>query len=306
MRGLRAQLGLGLSHIDSGGIGFCSTQSPGLLHADFVANRYYRRAPGQLGVTELTFSEMFTFARTGTADYVDVNGDTQTAADGVPRIGHHVMESGQLVNAGIRIEPGTPETLSIASSVHNAAGFSPWPNALSIAMDGYMTYQDTTPSTELTWLDWSQDADNNIQVLLIASTGTTGLPRFRQEESGTATIVNGDSNAYAPGSDVPFGIASRHGATFINGAHDGTLQTERTPTALADLSGAAIGLATTGTEINIRRFTVIVGDIGDTQIEAASDRTAGFNFLCPFDPASMAMGDFAQGDFNSNDFNTGG
>jgi len=51
-----------------------------------------------------TFSDLLTFTRSGSATYVDSTGTLQTAADGEPRIGHHVYENGAWVNKGIRLE----------------------------------------------------------------------------------------------------------------------------------------------------------------------------------------------------------
>ena len=44
------------------------------------------------------FSDALTFGRSGSATYVDSTGTLQTAADGVPRIGHHVWDGSQWVN----------------------------------------------------------------------------------------------------------------------------------------------------------------------------------------------------------------
>lgn len=60
---------------------------------------YFRANGAPLG-----FADLFTFARTGTATYFDSTGTLRTAADGEPRLGHHVYEGGQWVNKGLRIE----------------------------------------------------------------------------------------------------------------------------------------------------------------------------------------------------------
>jgi hypothetical protein len=81
-------------------------------------------------------------------------------------------------------------------------------------------------------------------LVISTSTTNTGLPYFRQYESGTGELVTGSPSSYSPDILVPFDVAARHGSTFINGALEGVALTEdTTPTALSDLSAQDLNLA---------------------------------------------------------------
>ena len=141
------------------------------------------------------------------------------------------------------------------------------PLAVSIQMEGAMTYADTA-DFEVYWYRWYEDTNNFIQTALDATGAKTGTPQFFQKYSGTVDQLGGGS--YSPGINVPFNIASRHGSTFINGAVDGTaLTADTTPVALPDLSATDLEL---GYDYNgtIKTFRVWAADLGDTGIEEAS------------------------------------
>ena len=61
---------------------------------------YYRTG----GVDRASLSDAMTFARAGGATYVDATGTIQTAAAGVPRVGHHVWDGSAWVNEGLLLE----------------------------------------------------------------------------------------------------------------------------------------------------------------------------------------------------------
>ena len=84
------------------------------------------------------------------------------------------------------------------------------PTALSIAMKGTMTYADEDVTLQSTFLNWSEDANDYIDSYLRTNLGT-GAFLVRQSEAGTVLPITGDVNAYSPGVNVPFNIASRHG-----------------------------------------------------------------------------------------------
>jgi len=112
-------------------------------------------------------------------------------------------------------------------------------------------------------VQWQADASNLIKQSAASSTFT-----FAQETAGTLDTVVGGS--FTAGVNTAFNIASRHGSTFINGAVSGSVLTvNTTPTAIADLSGAAFELTKTGT-MNVAQLVVWPEDIGDTGTDEAS------------------------------------
>jgi hypothetical protein len=81
-------------------------------------------------------------------------------------------------------------------------------------------------------------------------------------------VSEGAINAYSPDTNVPFNIAARHGSTFINAAHEGTLLTANTtPTILPDLSATDLDLGQIfmGTIGQFRMWSDDLGDVGITE-----------------------------------------
>ena len=154
------------------------------------------------------------------------------------------------------------------------------PPTVSIQMSGTMTYVDEglfastnhTGAGQATFYRQSAGAVDYIYGGIQTGTVRTGQVKITQRDSGAAGayMIDGASNDYSPGINVPFKIAARHGATFVNGAVDGTaLTANTTPTALPDLSSInlQLGYDYMGT---IGKFVVWNEDIGDTGIASAS------------------------------------
>ena len=142
--------------------------------------------------------------------------------------------------------------------------------AMSIAMDGQMTYADGDAAVEVVFGQWVADASNLIQIRLNTAAANLGAVQPLQIYGGVVDFVLSAADAYSAGSGIPFSIASRHGSTFINGAVDGTVLAENaTPTALPDLSAAVFRIAYDfmGT---ISTFRMWGADIGDAGIAEAS------------------------------------
>lgn len=141
---------------------------------------------------------------------------------------------------------------------------------MSIQMQGRMTYADTGVFTEVAPYQWRLDSNNRINLDLLTLSTRTGQFKFSQGSAGTFDSVDSATNAYSPGINVPFNIASRHGSTFINGAVDGVaLTADTTPTALPDLSATDLQLAYDymGT---IKLFRMWSDDLADAGIAEAS------------------------------------
>ena len=145
--------------------------------------------------------------------------------------------------------------------------------AVSIQMEGKMTYFDQHIAYEVVPYFWNVDTANRILAYLLTSGSNTGRLYFEQRAGGSTDEIDhvfGNPNSYAPGINVPFKIAARHGATFVNGAIEGTaLTVNTTPTVLPDLSSTnfELGFTYMGT---IGKFVVWNEDIGDTGIASAS------------------------------------
>jgi hypothetical protein len=159
---------------------------------------------------------------------------------------------------------------SFVGSIDNVSVREIDPLAVSIQMEGLVTYADTGDNDEVDFIRWSADSSNRILHFLQTTSTDVGQVIFRQDVSGIQDFVESATDTYSPGILVPFNIASRHGSTFINGAVDGTaLTADTTPVALPDLSATDLDLGYDfmGT---IKTFRIWAADIGDTGIAEAS------------------------------------
>jgi hypothetical protein len=151
-----------------------------------------------------------------------------------------------------------------------AANIPAYTTALSMALEGEMSYADEGLPTQSTFVYWAKDSNHEIRHALQTYLTDTGQPVFIQDNSSQKEVY-GAADAYSPGVYVPFSIAARHGSTFINGAVDGVALTEdSTPTALADLSAADLYLAYLSGPMLLFNFRFWAADIGDTGIAEAS------------------------------------
>jgi hypothetical protein len=134
-------------------------------------------------------------------------------------------------------------TSTFDGSVDNISVREINPLAVSIGMEGRMTYADIDAFDKPKMFRWYDSATDRIFHSLDTNNGT-GEPKFVQEANNIFDAVQGNGSEYAPDVFVPFNMAARHGSTFINGAVDGVaLTADTTPTALPDLSSTDLDLA---------------------------------------------------------------
>ena len=145
-----------------------------------------------------------------------------------------------------------------------------WNNsAVSIQMEGRITFADEDEFNAHQFVRWREDNNNFIALQLGTNTGDGGRYLVQQRDGGTLDSI-ASGIVFTTGVLTPFNIASRHGSTFINGAVSGTaLTADTTPTALTDLSGTNLQIAFNfmGT---VRQFVQYDADIGDTGLEEAT------------------------------------
>jgi len=169
------------------------------------------------------------------------------------------------------------------------------PLAVSIQMDGTMTYAKTFSGQEVIFGTWRVDDQNRIYTWLNTGSARTGAVEFRQASSGVGDqVVQPSPGSYSPGINVPFNIASRHGSTFINGAVDGTaLTANTTPTALPDLSATDLSIASTYMG-NIGQVRIWADDLGDAGLVTATAPS--------LEPSLSLTFDGSEGSFTVSDW----
>ena len=202
------------------------------------------------------------------------NSSTAASGDSILIYGAQV-EAGSTPSSYIPTSGSTVTSAADTMTVPSAN--LPWnPLAVSIQMEGTMTYADRNKSTasnpagEVVFVAWQADTDNEIYATVDTFSDRVGRVEFGQDALGTHLEVRGPDDTYSPGINIPFNISSRHGSTFINGAVDGVaLTANTTPVALPDLSATDmdIGPDFMGT---IKLFRVWADDLTDAGIEDAS------------------------------------
>jgi len=144
------------------------------------------------------------------------------------------------------------------------------PLAVSIQMDGRMTYADEgNQAGAVNFTNWLASGANYAKNRVDTDgSGTSGTFTTIQSVGGSFDFQQ--TATFSPGTLVPYNIASRHGSTFINGAVDGTaLTADTTPVALPDLSSTdfSLGYDYMGT---IKQLRVWPKDLADAGIAEAS------------------------------------
>lgn len=199
-----------------------------------------------------------TFTTTGTSVTVTVTGslDRFQLEEG-PTPSSYIPTAGSAVTRAA-------DTLKIP-----AAQLPHSSTAMSFAMKGAMTYADQDTGAQHIFLRWITGS-GFIQNQLDTPGSDTGQTTFRQNDgTGTVAVVS-VFDAYSPGVNVPFSIASRHTDHDINGAIEGTaLTADATPTALPDLSATDLELAVDFMGI-LTEFKMWDRGLDDAELESES------------------------------------
>ena len=144
------------------------------------------------------------------------------------------------------------------------------PLAVSIQMDGRVTYADTDNGTEARFFFWQKSGSAYLLHYIQTDGAKTGQIILAQFNGGTFDATATSATYLSPDILVPYSISGRHGSTFINGATDGVLLAAGVSSSLPDLSATnlELGQAYNGT---IRTFRIWGQDIGDAGLVEATE-----------------------------------
>jgi len=270
----------------SGDIGSLSYQSSNVTMQE-VGNGWYRLS----GVVNSASGAGQTVVRIYPTDS---SGDVATlvSGDGIYIWGAQV-EAASTPSSYIPTS-GATATRASESLTIPAANLPYSSTAMTIQMDGRVTYADEGAYSTSIGVSWRKDADNFI-ITMDCSTNSadTGRVFFSQEANSVYDAVSEPGpGSYSPDILVPFNIASRHGSTFINGAVDGVaLTANTTPTALPDLSSTDLSLGNiyNGT---IRNFRMWGNDIKDDGIEIVTQPSIAPSLSLSFDGSEASQVEF--------------
>lgn len=156
------------------------------------------------------------------------------------------------------------------------------PAAVSIAIEGYMTYADLDAFNTVTHFSWETgDGTGVISYGLSTNGSDTGSMFFTHMFDSVFYNSKGPDDK-SPGTNVPFSYSSAHTSSRCRGASDGVLGSDRVTLGIPDLIASDFEIAPTFNG-NITSLTIWADDITDPGIQAATTDGSGFNPLCPFD-----------------------
>jgi len=241
-----------------------ATQQSGTQNTiEDVGNGWYRCTIVMSSTTDLSGAVFIACANANGGFSVDLDGTSSI------RIADAQFEEGSTPSSYIPTA-GAAATRAAQSLTVPSTNTTPSTTAISMQIDGGITYADDDAAAQQTFLRWQADANNYISLDLDADSTATGEVNANQAVGGTVDTVVAASE-YSPGVNVDFNIASRHTSGAINVSKDGTAATEdTTPTSLVDLDAQDIEL---GQDFmgHIGQFRLWEDvDLADAGIEAAS------------------------------------
>jgi len=156
----------------------------------------------------------------------------------------------------------TTDTLTIA------AANLPYASAMSIWIKGTFTYDAVAHNNRVTFWRWRETDWSRYLLTKIDNNPTDGLFITQHDDDTVSTKIM--SEMFTPGSDIPFSIATRHGAGVLQAAVNGTLLSlDATPDAMPSLSTVVMELGFKGV-FTMEQFAMWHEDIGASAITSAS------------------------------------
>lgn len=143
--------------------------------------------------------------------------------------------------------------------------------AMTIHIEGRVTYSDSDSSTEGQFIYWQASASERIWLYLATNGALTGRTQVFNQGNGVTVALLVDPPQLTAGADRALSMASRHTASEVNGALNGTAETaDATPTAMPAVSGAQmrLGVSGNGMVLKIARLRIWTADLGDAGIAA--------------------------------------
>jgi hypothetical protein len=161
------------------------------------------------------------------------------------------------------------ETLSINQAKLVEALGGSMPAAVSIAIEGYMTYEDQDAFGTAHHVSWEDGGSNRLRFELSTNGADTGQMFFVNRISGTQYPSSTGVTDKSPGLNVPFSYSARYTANEVQGASDGVSTWVNTAPGIADLIAGQFSVAATG-NMTVTRLRIWAEDIDDAGLVAAT------------------------------------
>ncbi len=170
-------------------------------------------------------------------------------------------------DGNMRIRGNTPLNISLSRFSWREVTM---PAAISIAVDGFMTYADINDIDTLRLINYEVDSNERIRHIVSTSGAATGQVFFQHRVGGVQVASAAVATDKSPGVNVPISYAARHTGSETRGASSGVLASLVNPTSLTDVVTADFEIATIGNFVisTVRIWFVDIED--DGLVEATS------------------------------------
>jgi hypothetical protein len=190
----------------------------------------------------------------------DTDGDRDIIQDG----------TNSIIAANSQLETGSIPTSYISTLGAQAtraadtwtADLPDTSQTVSIQMGGLLSYADTGLARELGFYLLQDAANEYIEAYLNTAGSNTGTLVFRTQAAASGLTQVSQAGYLTPGINQPFNVASRHTATVIGGASDGTYIYTNTPTVFPSVGDTDLQIGFPGFNGYIRQLLVWADDIG--------------------------------------------
>ena len=192
---------------------------------------------------------------------------------------------------------GSTATRSSESLTIPAANLPYSSTAMTIQMDGRVTYADEDTSNTVRFFNWYETASNYLRMRLRTDNGSGQVQSMVFAPSNYDTVIGASGSTYAPDVLVPYSVSARFTSSALNHAVDGVSETvNTTPTDLPTLSSTdlSLGKGTASGPYNgtIRNFRMWGNDIKDDGIEIVTQPSIVPSLSLSFDGSEASHVEF--------------
>jgi hypothetical protein len=238
--------------------GFSAVNFPSATRLTFNLDNLTVSTPDQ-GTIQEVGNGWYRLSVTNTSDATGTRGDTNAVLQ--PLDGTTSSYAGDVTKGllfyGMQIEEGaTPSsyipTASTTTATRAAETFTissanlPWSSsAVSIAVDGRVTYTDNDDFNTVIFSKWEADNSNRLVLRIDTSSTRTGRLQSVQRESATERNSSSSDNYFSPDILIPYSMSAFFGISETQAAEGGVTFASNTPTGFPDLSATDLNLAST-------------------------------------------------------------
>lgn len=160
------------------------------------------------------------------------------------------------------------DSLSMKSVPLSDAIGGAMPEAVTLLLEGHVTYADEGLATQVSLLEWGNDPANMAKLWIGTESADTGRISASQALAGTVSLVESGPDLLSPGQDIPFAIAATFSSSCVHLVANGLDLGSSAALGLADLPAEPLRLAAQG-NVSVSRALFWAGALADMPPTAA-------------------------------------